>query len=167
MAYTLDFSTPVNSALLIYILYSVQKIIFPSTSTPKTIPTEFKHGYSWMPKEHPPTVLFKTYTPKTLEPFDGKSGGRILLAINGIVFDVTAGRNFYGPDGMYGNFAGRDASRGMAKQSFDLDMLTPVDQPLDKLQDLRPDEIENMKGWIDHFSNKYIICGKLVENDAA
>jgi len=23
-------------------------------------------------------------------------------------------------DGMYGNFAGRDASRGMAKQSFDL-----------------------------------------------
>jgi len=23
------------------------------------------------------------------------------------------------PDGMYGNFAGRDASRGMAKQSFD------------------------------------------------
>ncbi|KAG1869183.1 cytochrome b5-like heme/steroid binding domain-containing protein [Suillus tomentosus] len=167
MAYTLDFSTPVNSALLIYILYSVQKIVFPSTSTPKAIPTEFKHGYSWMPKEHPPTVLFKTYTPKTLEPFDGKSGGRILLAINGIVFDVTAGRNFYGPDGMYGNFAGRDASRGMAKQSFDLDMLTAVDQPLDKLQDLRPDEIENMKGWIDHFSNKYIICGKLVDNDAA
>jgi len=160
-------NTPVNSALLIYILYSVQRIVFPSTSTPKTIPTEFKHGYSWMPKEHPPTVLFKTYTPKTLEPFDGKSGGRILLAINGIVFDVTAGRNFYGPDGMYGNFAGRDASRGMAKQSFDLDMLTAIDQPLDKLQDLRPDEIENMKGWIDHFSNKYIICGKLVDNDAA
>lgn len=23
-------------------------------------------------------------------------------------------------DGMYGNFAGRDASRGMAKQSFDV-----------------------------------------------
>jgi len=23
-------------------------------------------------------------------------------------------------DGMYGNFAGRDASRGMAKQSFDI-----------------------------------------------
>lgn len=167
MAYTLDFGTPVNTALLIYILYSVQKIVFPSTSTPKTVPSEFKHGYSWMPKEHPPTVLFKTYTPKTLEPFNGKNGGRILLAINSIVFDVTAGRNFYGPDGMYGNFAGRDASRGMAKQSFDMDMLTAVDQPLDKLQDLRPDEIENMKGWIEHFSNKYVICGKLVENDAA
>ena len=92
-----------------------------------------------MPKSHPPTVLYKTYTPKTLQPFNGLDGGRLLLAINGIVFDVTAGRNFYGPsacrhyflcqlfldsriDGMYGNFAGRDASRGMAKQSFDLGM---------------------------------------------
>ncbi|KAF4622195.1 hypothetical protein D9613_009366 [Agrocybe pediades] len=166
MAFSFNLGTPVNTALFLYILYSVQRIIFPSTSKPKTVPNEFKAGYSWLPKTHPPTVLFKVYTPKTLEPFNGRDGGRILLAINGTVFDVTAGRNFYGPNGMYGNFAGRDASRGMAKQSFDLEMLTPVDQPLDKLEDLKPDEIENMKGWIDHFSNKYIICGKLVENDA-
>ena len=45
---------------------------------------------------------------------------KILLAINGQVFDVSSGRNFYGPNGPYGNFAGRDASRGMAKQSFAL-----------------------------------------------
>ncbi|KAJ7475155.1 cytochrome b5-like heme/steroid binding domain-containing protein [Mycena galericulata] len=166
MAFTFQLGTPVNTALFLFILYSVQRVVFPSVSKPKTIPREFKSGYSWMPKSHPPTVLFKTYTPKTLEPFSGKDGGRILLAINGIVFDVTGGRNFYGPTGMYGNFAGRDASRGMAKQSFDIEMLTPIDQPLDKLADLQPDEIDNMKGWIDHFSNKYIICGKLVENDA-
>ena len=63
--------------------------------------------------------------------------------------------------GMYQNFAGRDASRGMAKQSFDdgtpdfvlcnwtcmiyqtlcLDMLTPVDQPLDKLDNLTQAEM--------------------------
>ena len=91
-----------------------------------------------MPKSHPPTLLFKTYTPKTLSPFSGQDGSRILLAIKRVVYDVTAGRNFYGPsapvprfrwsllthcfhipDGMYANFAGRDASRGMAKQSFD------------------------------------------------
>ncbi|KAG5634319.1 hypothetical protein H0H81_002424 [Sphagnurus paluster] len=164
MALTFNLGTPVNTALFMYILYSVQRIIFPSVSRPKSIPNEFKAGYSWMPKAHPPTVLFKTFTPKMLEPFNGKDGGRILLAINGIVFDVTAGRNFYGPNGMYGNFAGRDASRGMAKQSFDLEMLTPLDQPLDKLEDLRPDEVDNMKGWIEHFSNKYIVCGKLVND---
>jgi membrane-associated progesterone receptor component len=68
----------------------------------------------------------------------------------------------FGTDGMYGNFAGRDASRGMAKQSFDkgkmhlsdpypycltdrisatTDVLTPIDQPLDKLTDLQVDEM--------------------------
>jgi len=161
-----DLGTPVNTALLLYILYAVQRILFPSNSLPKSIPHEFKGGYSWMPKSHPPTLLFKTYTPKTLEPFNGEDGKRILLAINGVVYDVTAGRNFYGPQGMYANFAGRDASRGMAKQSFDLDMLTPVDQPLDKLDDLTPEDLDNMRGWMDHFSNKYIICGKLVSNDA-
>ncbi|KAJ3557056.1 hypothetical protein NP233_g11836 [Leucocoprinus birnbaumii] len=156
-----DLGTPVNTALFIYILYSVQRILFPSVTkrssssgdssspvpTRAGIPNEFKAGYSWMPKSHPPTVLFKLYTPKSLEPFNGnEKDGRILLAINRIVFDVTAGRNFYGPNGMYGNFAGRDASRGMAKQSFDLEMLTPVDQPIDKLEDLKPEEIDNMKG---------------------
>ncbi|KAH9840811.1 cytochrome b5 [Rhodofomes roseus] len=161
-----DLGTPVNTALLLYILYAVQRILLPSNSQSKSVPHEFKGGYSWMPKAHPPTLLFKTYTPKTLEPFNGEDGKRILLAINGIVYDVTAGRNFYGPQGMYANFAGRDASRGMAKQSFDLEMLTPLDQPLDKLDDLTPDEIENMRGWMDHFSNKYIVCGKLVENGA-
>ncbi|KAG9102540.1 hypothetical protein FRC06_001814 [Ceratobasidium sp. 370] len=68
---------------------------------------------------------------------------------------------------MYGNFAGRDASRGMAKQSFDEDMLTPVDQPLDKLQDLTREEVANMQGWVEHFTGKYATVGELVENGAA
>ena len=60
---------------------------------------------------------------------------------------------------MYANFAGRDASRGMAKQSFDegecqvslpdasithvslSDMLTPIDQPLDTLDNLTGEEM--------------------------
>ena len=137
MAFGIDIGAPVNTVLILVIAYYSQKILFPSTAQPnaKEIPDDFRKGYSWMPKTHPPTLLFKSYTPKTLAPFDGKDGGRILLAIKGKVFDVTAGRSFYGPgkccsglrgrsltmglDGPYGNFAGRDASRGMAKQSFD------------------------------------------------
>lgn len=63
---------------------------------------------------------------------------------------------------MYANFAGRDASRGMAKQSFDegqsprntltvlrsadtsiitIEMLTSVDKPLDTLLDLTQEEM--------------------------
>jgi len=89
-----------------------------------------------------------------------------LFAIAGIVFDVTGGKGFY-PDGMYWRVAGRDASRCAAKQSFGFDTLTPIDQPLDKLEDLTPRERENMRGWAEHFTNRYIICGRLVDDDAA
>lgn len=96
-AMAFNLGTPINTALLLYILYTVQRILLPSNTLPKTVPNEFKGGYSWMPKSHPPTLLYKTYTPKTLEPFNGEEGKRILLAIDGVVYDVTAGRNFYGP----------------------------------------------------------------------
>lgn len=92
-----DLSTPINTALLLYILYTLQRILLPSTSVPSVTPTEFKNSYTWMPAAHPPTLLFRTYTPKTLEPFNGVDGRRILLAIKGVVYDVTAGRSFYGP----------------------------------------------------------------------
>lgn len=92
-----DLGAPINTVLLLAIAYYVQRIVFPSTSLPSEPPSDYKQNYSWMPKSHPLTVLFKTYTPKTLSPFDGNNGQRILLAINRKVFDVTAGRNFYGP----------------------------------------------------------------------
>ena len=88
---------PINTALLLYVLHLFQRILFPSTSVPRTPPTEFKAGYSWMPRRHTPALLFTTYTPRTLAKFDGHDGGRILLAIAGIVFDATGGKGFYGP----------------------------------------------------------------------
>ncbi|KAI0298583.1 hypothetical protein BC826DRAFT_875082, partial [Russula brevipes] len=119
-------SHPINTGLLLYILYLLQRILIPSTSVPRVPPTEFKAGYSWMPRTHAPALLFTMYTPRTLANFNGHDGGRMLLAISRTVFDVTAGRGFYGPDGMYGNFSGRDASRVMAKQSFDLGTSLPL-----------------------------------------
>src|SRR5260221_7280426 len=88
---------PINTALLFFILYLVQRILFPSTSIPRSAPTEFKAGYSWKPRAHVPALLFQTYTPRTLAKHSGHGGARILLAIAGTVFDVTAGRSFYGP----------------------------------------------------------------------
>ena len=98
--YLESLSTPINTALLLLILYYAQAIVVPSSSrarTPAEVPTSYEKGYSWMPANHPPTVVFKTYTPQTLAPFNGKDGERILLAIDGKVFDVTTGRGFYGP----------------------------------------------------------------------
>lgn len=41
------------------------------------------------------------------------------MGVRGRVYDVTLGANFYGPGSPYENFAGRDASRGLSKGSFD------------------------------------------------
>ena len=39
-----DLGLPVNTALAFYILYCVQRIVFPSTKVPAKPPTEFKEG---------------------------------------------------------------------------------------------------------------------------
>jgi hypothetical protein len=45
----------------------------------------------------PAPVVFRTFTPSTLLPFNGIGGAPVYLAVRGRVFDVTSGRNFYGP----------------------------------------------------------------------
>lgn len=115
-----------------------------------------------IPKDPPPTV-FRTFTPPELLPYNGRNGMPVYLSVKGQVFDVTPGKNFYGPDGPYANFAGRDASRGLACGSFDEDMLTKdLDGPLDPLSDLDAEQMEAMQGWYERFMEKYTVVGKLV-----
>ena len=115
-----------------------------------------------LPKAPPPTV-FRTFTPPDLKPYNGEKGMPVYLAVRGQVFDVTSGRNFYGPGGPYENFAGRDASRGLACGSFDEEMLTKdLEGPLDTLDGLGDDEMEALRGWEERFSEKYLVVGKLV-----
>ncbi|PWN53491.1 cytochrome b5 [Violaceomyces palustris] len=175
-------SNPLNLALLLVLIYVIVPVLLPKdpngpTLLPPlsaarshlTVPTSTS-TYSYLPSKHPNTTVWTRYTPRTLAVFDGTnppSGDAnqeptILLAINRKVFDVTKGKNFYGPGGPYGNFAGRDASRGMAKQSFDLEMLTPLDREIDTLEDLTPMEVSNMKEWEGHFTGKYGIVGELI-----
>lgn len=117
------------------------------------------------PKD-PPATVFRTYTPHTLLPFDGQEGRPVFLAVRGRVFDVSSGRNFYGPGGPYENFAGRDASRGLASHSFDESMLTKnLDGPLDPLDDLTAEQLDAVQGWEERFDSKYLVVGRLVSVD--
>src|SRR3978361_1867377 len=111
----------------------------------------------------PPATVFKVFTPPQLIPYNGLNNMPVYLAVRGHIFDVTSGRNFYGPGGPYQNFAGRDASRGLACGSFDEDMLTEdLQGPLDKLEDLGGEEMEALRGWEERFNEKYLVVGKLV-----
>ncbi|KAI9836477.1 MAG: hypothetical protein M1837_003383 [Sclerophora amabilis] len=147
--YAASIATPINLVLLALFFLLVYLRLRPSPTTT-------------LPKPAAPTV-FRTFTPPTLLPFSGANNTPIYFAVNGRVFDVSAGRNFYGPGGPYANFAGRDASRGLAKGSFDEDMLTTdLEGPLDPLDNLEQDEWEALKGWEERFEEKYLVVGKLV-----
>ncbi len=141
--------TPVN--LILLSLFACLVYLRLKPAKPQTLP------------QAPPPTVFRTFTPPELSPYNGLNGMPVYLAVRGRVFDVTAGRNFYGPGGPYANFAGRDASRGLAHGSFDEDMLTKdLEGPLDKLEDLEEDQMEALQGWEERFLEKYLVVGKLV-----
>ena len=64
-------------------------------------------------------------------------------------------RLFYGPQGPYSLFAGRDASRALALMSFDLNDLTG------DLEGLSPDELEVLQDWEEKFKERYPVVGRL------
>ncbi|KAI8380853.1 hypothetical protein BD560DRAFT_365461 [Blakeslea trispora] len=136
---------PVNWALLAVLAYIVRSYTTPNKPVVESA-------------KHPEVMVFKNYTPFDLLPFDGHDNKKpILMGINGSVYDVTRGRNFYGPEGPYANFAGHDASRGLAKNSFDEDMLVDPKGPIDRLEDLTAEEWESLREWEQHFATKYIL----------
>lgn len=107
-----------------------------------------------------PIVEGKFY-PRTLYKFNGHDDEKIFIAVKGKVYDCTQGRQFYGPSGPYSNFAGHDASRGLAKNSFELETLRNWDQPMDSLEDLSEAEKNSLDSWASHFEKKYPCIGTL------
>lgn len=112
-------------------------------------------------QDNKPIVEGKFY-PRTLYKLNGHDDEKIFIAVKGKVYDCTQGRQFYGPSGPYSNFAGHDASRGLATNSFDLDTLKHWDEPMDTLQDLSEQEQAALDGWVSHFEKKYPCIGTLV-----
>ncbi|KAM5221873.1 membrane-associated progesterone receptor component 1 isoform 2-T2 [Ctenodactylus gundi] len=84
------FTSPLNLLLLglcIFLLYKIVRGDQPGSS-----------GDSDDDEPPPlPRLKRRDFTPAELRRFDGVQDPRILMAINGKVFDVTKGRKFYGP----------------------------------------------------------------------
>jgi len=66
---------------------------------------------------------------------------------------ISFRRIFYGPGGPYALFAGRDASRALAKMSFEASDLTG------DISGLGPFEVEALQEWEHKFKSKYVTVG--------
>ena len=75
-------------------------------------------------KAEPP----RDFTVQQLNHYSGKEADKpIYISLKRDVFDVTSARDFYGKDCSYNCFAGREATRAMAKLSFDESELSNLD----------------------------------------
>ena len=98
----------------------------------------------------------KEFTDEEVAMFDGKGpeGEPILTIIDGLVYDLQKGREFYGEGGPYHPFVGRDCSRLLAKNQ--------VSDASDTGLPLTETEKEQLEKWKEFFQNKYGSIGKLV-----
>lgn len=111
----------------------------------------------------------RNFTTVQLRQFDGTKDEKtdedkpVYLSVKGIVFDVSEGRDFYGPGGAYEMFAGHECGVALAKMSFD-------EKHIDDLagcESLNFGEKTELDGWIEKFQyyRSYPVKGRLVSDE--
>ncbi|EDW03192.1 membrane-associated progesterone receptor component 1 [Drosophila grimshawi] len=149
------FYSPMNLALLSIICFLIYKIVRDRCEGPGARDAALQPAEPELPK------MRRDFTIKELREFDGNQpDGRVLVGVNGNVYDVTKGKRFYGPGGPYATFAGRDASRNLATFS----VVANDKDEYDDLSDLGAMEMDSIRDWEMQFKEKYEYVGKLLRN---
>ncbi|XP_053948263.1 membrane-associated progesterone receptor component 1 [Anastrepha ludens] len=145
--------SPLNLALVAVIVFLFYKIVKDRYEVPRG-----KSGDGSPPAPELPK-LRRDFSIQELRAYDGNGpDGRILIAVNGSVYDVTKAKRFYGPGGPYASFAGRDASRNLA--TFNVEPNNK--EEYDDLSDLNAMEMDSVREWEMQFKEKYDLVGKLL-----
>eukprot|EP01041_Mallomonas_annulata_P008711 gene8711-17998_t len=138
------FWTTISAGVLIYLLTS-----YNETSSPPT-----KDNL----EEEKEKIVLRDFTVDQLRDFDGSKNTTVYIAIKGEVYDVSKSSDLYGVEGAYHCFSGRDATRALAKLSFDESELSNP-----RYDDLGPFERDSLEGWVEKFKyyRAYPIVGRV------
>ena len=99
----------------------------------------------------------KAWTLSELSSYNGTDPSKpLLMGCLGHVFDVSSGASFYGPGGPYGVFAGKDASRGLARME--------IEYRGSDISDLTGSQLTTLQEWHDKFESKYPMVGRIVDD---
>eukprot|EP00929_Paragymnodinium_shiwhaense_P055333 TRINITY_DN27728_c0_g2_i1.p1 TRINITY_DN27728_c0_g2~~TRINITY_DN27728_c0_g2_i1.p1 ORF type:complete len:288 (-),score=61.59 TRINITY_DN27728_c0_g2_i1:69-881(-) len=103
------------------------------------------------------------WTEEDLKPYDGTQDpdGPILIGVDGIVLNVWKGRQFYMPGAEYHIFAGRDATRLLARGLLEEEKPEEAERPLNIA------EKAQLETWKFTLTSKYDNVGKLVQGKTA
>ncbi|AQK64805.1 Membrane steroid-binding protein 2 [Zea mays] len=135
-------------------LYHVVSGLFAAPPPPPPRPREEPEA-----EPLPPPVQMGEVSEEELSQYDGSDPKKpLLMAIKGQIYDVTQSRMFYGPGGPYALFAGKDASRALAKMSFEPQDLTG------DITGLGPFELDALQDWEYKFMSKYVKVGTVTKN---
>ncbi|XP_077194855.1 neudesin [Paroedura picta] len=89
----------------------------------------------------------RLFTEAELARYNGQEEGQpIYIAVKGVVFDVTSGKEFYEKGASYNALVGKDSTRGIAKMSLD---------PADLTHDTMGLTTEELQSLDDTFNNVY------------
>jgi len=146
--YETCFGSTTNTILTVACIYIIYKL-FRGDSRKSNSEPQFKI---------PPPLKKHNMTMEELKKYDGRGeDGRVCLAVLNKVYDVSKGYRFYGPNGPYSTFAGRDATRALA--TFDVNA---AKDDYDDYSDLTPSERSSVEEWQMQLSERYDYVGKLI-----
>nr|CAG4641892.1 EOG090X0A5G [Eurycercus lamellatus] len=97
----------------------------------------------------------RVFKKEELAQFKGENGGDIYIAILGHVFDVSRGKEYYGPGGGYAFFSGIDGSRAFVSGQFTPEGL------IEDISGLEKQDYIGLKDWVDFYMKDYKFIGKL------
>ena len=93
-----------------------------------------------------------TFTPATLRALVERSNGALCaFACDGVVFDATLGKDFYGVGGPYAALNGRDTTRALATMKINV---SDADEALGA-RGLTEEELKTLGEWRAKFESKY------------